>query len=45
MAEESESVLQKAVLWMQQQQEKLRDGFEVVFDDEEYVFIPEYIDR
>jgi len=45
MAEESESVLQKAVIWMQQQQECLKDGFEVTLDDHEYLFVPDYIDR
>ena len=45
MAEEGESVLQKAVIWMQQQQECIQDGFEVTLDENEYLFVPEYIDR
>ena len=45
MAEETDAVLLKAVVWLQKRQERLRDGFSVEFKGEEYIFIPKYIDR
>ena len=46
MANEGEEVLQKALLWMQKQQEALKeDGITVCFDENEYVFFPSYVDR
>ena len=46
MANEGEDVLQKALLWLQKQQEAFKDdGISVVFDNEEYIFLPQYIDR
>ena len=45
MAEEGEEVLEKAILWLQKQQEKLRDGFSIQFQQEEYTFVVDYIDR
>ena len=45
MAEEKEKVLLDAVVWMQKQQESLRDGISVTYKGGEYVFLPEYIDR
>ena len=46
VADEGDTVLGKAVLWLQKQQEGLREeGISVNYDEEEYVFLPEYIDR
>jgi hypothetical protein len=45
MADEGEDVLKKALLWLQKQQERLREGFNVNYNEMEYVFLPEYIDR
>ena len=44
MAEVGEEVLEKAILWLQKQQEKLRDGFSIQFQQEEYTFMVDYID-
>ena len=45
MADEGEQILEKAVLWLQKQQEDLRDGFSIQFKDKEYTFLVDYIDR
>ena len=45
MAEEGEKVLERALLWLQKQEEDLKDGFALVYEDKEYVFLPEFIDR
>ena len=45
MAEEAEEISQKAIIWLQKQQEKLRDGFSIEFQQEEYTFLVEYVDR
>jgi hypothetical protein len=45
MADEGEEILEKAVLWLQKQQEELRDGFSIKFKDKEYTFLVDYIDR
>ena len=45
MAEEGDQVLANALLWIQRQQELLRDGFSIENNNEEYTFLPEYIDR
>ena len=45
MADEGEEILEKAVLWLQKQQEELRDGFSIQFKDKEYTFLVDYIDR
>ena len=46
MAEESDPVLVKAILWLQKRQESLKDdGFTVEFKGGEYTFLPKYIDR
>ena len=46
MANEGEKVLQQALVWMQRQQEKFGDnGILVTYNDEDYVFLPTYIDR
>ena len=46
MADESDDVLQKALLWLQKQQESFReDGIPVEFDGNEYIFLPDYVDR
>ena len=46
MAEETDKVIEKAIVWLQERQEILKnDGILVVFKGEEYVFLPKYIDR
>ena len=45
MAEETDKVLMNALLWLQKRQEMLREGFSVEYNSEEYVFLPEYVDR
>ena len=45
MAEEGDEVLEKALVWIQKQQEKLREGFSVWYRGGEYTFAPKYIDR
>lgn len=45
MAEEGEEVLQKALLWLQKQEEDMKEGLAVVYDGKEYVFLPEFTDR
>ena len=45
MADEGEKFLEKAVIWLQGQQEKLTDGFSIQFQGQEYSFVVEFIDR
>ena len=46
MAEESEEVLLKAVVWLQKKQESLKEeGFSLEFKGFDYTFYPTYIDR
>ena len=45
MAEESDKVLVNALLWLQRQQERLKEGFMVEYNETEYVFLPDYVDR
>ena len=45
MADESDPVLVKAILWLQKRQEGLKDGFTVEYKGGEYIFVPKYIDR
>ena len=45
MAEESEQVLLKSIIWLQERQEMLSEGFQVEYDENEYTFIPTFIDR
>ena len=45
MAEESDPILVKAILWLQERQESLRDGFVVQYREGEYIFAPKYLDR
>ena len=45
MAEESEPIIAKAIVWLQERQESLKEGFEVEFKGGEYIFAPTYIDR
>ena len=45
MAEEGDKVLNDALLWLQKQQELLTEGFSVEYDDDEYVFLPKFIER
>ena len=46
MAEEKEEVLLKATLWLQKQEESLKEeGFSVIYNGEEFTFLPTFIDR
>ena len=45
MAEESDPVLLKAVLWLQERQEMLKEGFCLDFRGNNYIFVPTFIDR
>ena len=45
MADEGEETLEKAVIWLQKQQESLTGGFTVEYKGGEYTFFPKYIDR
>ena len=45
MAEEKEDVLINATLWLQKQEERLRNGFSVEYKGEEFTFVPKYTDR
>ena len=42
MAEESEEVLQQAVIWLQEKQEVLRDGLDVEYKGTEYTFFANF---
>ena len=45
MAEEKDSVLLKMVVYLQKKQNELLEGFTVNFKEEEYVFLPRFVDR
>ena len=45
MAEESDQVLLKSVLWLQERQEMLKEGFSLDYEENYYTFIPTFIDR
>ena len=45
VAEESEEIMVKLVLYLQKKQNNLLDGFTVTYKDEEYTFVPTFIDR
>ena len=45
MAEEKDTELLKMVLFMQRKQNELTEGFTVVYNQEEYVFVPRFVDR
>ena len=46
MAEEKRSVLTKCLLWMQEVEEEAKEtGIHVQFNDEDYFFVPDFIDR
>ena len=45
MAEESEEVLQQAVIWLQEKQEELREGFDVEYNGSEYTFFAIFKER
>ena len=45
MAEEKDSELLKMVLHMQKRQNELEDGFTVLYSQEEYIFVPRFVDR
>ena len=45
MADEGDKFLEKAVIWLQRQQERLVDGFSIQFQGQEYSFVVDYIDR
>jgi hypothetical protein len=45
MAEESEEIVTKLVLYLQKKQNNLLDGFTVIYNNEEYSFVPKFVDR
>ena len=45
MADESDDVLVKAVVWLQKKQESMKDGFSIDYKGSEYTFFPTYLDR
>ena len=45
MAEEKEEVVLKSHVWLQKQEESLKDGFTITFKGEQFTFFPKYIDR
>ena len=45
MADESDEILLKSLVWLQKKQESLKAGFSVEFNGEEYSFFPTYIER
>ena len=45
MAEESEDIVTKLVLYLQKKQNNLMDGFTVIHNNEEYTFVPKFVDR
>ena len=44
MAEEKDAELLKMVLYMQKRQNELINGFAVMYNQEEYVFVPRFVD-
>ena len=45
MAEEKTAILTKMVLWLQEQQNSLGEGFTVNYKGEDYMFFPTFVDR
>ena len=45
MADEKEEVILKSNVWLQKQEESLKDGFTITFKGEQFTFFPTYIDR
>ena len=45
LAEESEKIMVKLVLYLQEKQNNLLDGFTITYKDEEFTFVPKFIDR
>ena len=45
MADEGEQLLERAIIWLQGQQQKLVEGFSVQYSGQEYTFVVEFIDR
>ena len=45
MAEEGDKFLERAIIWLQRQQERLVEGFTVKYGGQEYSFLVQYIDR
>ena len=35
----------KSILWLQKQQEEMTDGFTVVYKENEFVFVPTFLER
>ena len=44
-ADEKEEILKKLVLYLQRKQNELLDGFTVTHNEEEFTFVPSFIDR
>ena len=45
IAEEKLENVTELVLLLQEREEEMRSGFTVVFNDQEYIFVPEFLDR
>ena len=45
IAEEKLENVTELVLLLQKREEEMRSGFSVVFNDHEYIFVPEFLDR
>jgi hypothetical protein len=45
IGDEKEEVIMKSILWLQKQQEEMTDGFTVVYKEEEFVFVPTFLER
>lgn len=45
IAEEKLEHVTELVLLLQRREEEMRSGFTVVFNDQEFIFVPEFLDR
>ena len=45
IAEEKLENVTELVLLLQKREEEMKSGFTVVFNDKEYIFVPEFLDR
>ena len=45
MAEENLANISDLVLLLQRRQEEMKEGFQVIHNDQEFVFLPEFLDR
>ena len=45
MADESDPILLKSLVWLQKKQESLKEGFSVQYKEDEFTFFPTFIER